>query len=306
MESASIHNKDLGNFVLIAAFAVIAMLPSYFGGIPIGNDQSQHYQFAWTVYDSVRSGDVYPSLAKETNRQFGDYGLRFYPPLTYYSLSLVYFIVQDWYFASLIAFTLVFFIGGLGIYLWARDELGPTPALIAALIYILAPYHLNQIYNNFLLAEFFAAAIIPFCFLYLTRLCRAGGWINALGLTIAYAALILTHLPTTILCSLTMGLYTLFLLRRSAVMTTATKLAASVMSALLMTSFYWSRWLPELQWIKHSTSKYFAATWDYSSNFLLRPSHFINFATDESNLWFADALLLVTLVIALPTAAYLL
>ncbi len=305
MASATTHHKNLGHFILIAAFAIIAMMPSYFGGVPIANDQAQHYQFAWTIYDSVRAGDIYPSLAGETNHQFGDLGLRFYPALTYYSLSLVYFVVQDWYFASLIAFTLVFLFGSVGIYLWARDELGPTQALIAAFVYTLAPYHLNQIYNNFLLAEFFATAIIPFCFLYLTRVCRDGRWINVVGLTIAYAALILTHLPVTILCSMAMGLYALFLLRKTDLLTTASKLAVSVLSAVVMTSFYWSRWLPELQWIKHSTSKYFAATWDYSANFLLRPSHFTNLADDASNLWFADAMLLVTLLIALPTVIYL-
>ena len=305
MASATIHNTNLGHFILIGAFAIIAMMPSYFGGVPVANDQEQHYQFAWTIYDSVRAGDVYPSLSGETNHQYGDYGLRFYPPLTYYALSLVYFVVQDWYFTSLIAFTLVFLLGSIGIYLWARDELGPTQALIAALIYTLAPYHLNQIYNNFLLAEFFATAIIPFCFLFLTRLCRNGRWVNVVGLTIAYATLILTHLPLTILCSLAMGLYALLLLRKTDLVTTMVKLAISVLSALVMTSFYWSRWLPELQWIKHSTSKYFATTWDYSSNFLLRPSHFTNFADDASNLWFADAMLLVMLLTSLPTLIYL-
>ena len=298
-------NRNLGHFILIAAFSIIAMLPSYFGGVPVANDQTQHYQFAWTIYDSVRAGDIYPSLAGETNHKFGDVGLRFYPPLTYYWLSLIYFVVHDWYFASLVAFTFVFFLGGVGIYLWARDDLGPTHGLIAALIYTLAPYHLNQIYNNFLLAEFFATAVIPFCFLFLARVCRDATWINVAGLTIAYATLILTHLPMTVLCSLAMGLYAFLLLRKTGFVQTMVKLTVSVLSAVTMTSFYWSRWLTEMPWIKLSTPKYFAAMWDYSANFLLRPSHFTDFANDSSNLWFADAMLVVMLLIAIPTVIYL-
>ena len=297
--------KKFSNYVLIAAFSVIAMMPAYLGGIPIANDQSQHYQFAGTVCDAIVNGNIYPSLSGETNHGFGDVGIRFYPPLTYYCLSLIYLVVRDWYFASLIAFTLVFFFGAAGVYLWARDELGPTQALIAALIYTLAPYHLNQIYNNFLLAEFFATAIIPFCFLFLTRVCRDGRWINVAGLTATYALLILTHLPMTILFSLAMGMYALFLLKKPGILSTISKLVGSVVAALLMTSFYWSRWVPELELIKHSTSKYFSSTWDYSSNFLLRPSHFTDIANDSSNLWFADAILIVTLLIMVPTAIYL-
>ena len=61
------HKKNLGHFILIAAFSIVAMMPSYWSGVPVANDQAQHYQFAWTVYDSVRSGEIYPSLAGETN-----------------------------------------------------------------------------------------------------------------------------------------------------------------------------------------------------------------------------------------------
>ena len=117
---------------LILLFAVIAMAPAYFNGVPSGNDQAQHYQFAWTVYESVKAGDIYPAYAPDTNHGFGDYGLRFYPPLTYYGLAITYALVQDWYFASLIAFTLVFFLGGLGVFLWARTEFERPQALIAA------------------------------------------------------------------------------------------------------------------------------------------------------------------------------
>ena len=296
----------IGRIGLIAAFAIVAMLPAYFSGIPAGNDQSQHFQFANTIYSSIRSGDLYPSFAAETNHGFGDYGIRFYPPLTYYALSAAYFVVGDWYIASLAVFTLVFFCGGLGIYLWAREEFGPTQSLIAALLYTFAPYHLNQLYNNALFAEFFATAIIPVCFLLLTRVCRKAGWLDALALAVVYSLLILTHLPLTILCSLAMGIYCLFMLRGSALVSALPKLSFSVSAAVAMTAFYWSRFLPELDWITHSSPKYFSTIWDYRTNFLLVPDHFLKFGEDVLNLWFADILLVATLLVTIPTAVYLL
>src|SRR5437879_1881850 len=108
------------------------MVPVFVWGLPSGNDQSQHYQFAVSVYESLKAGDLYPSFTAWTNHGFGDYGLRFYPPLTYYVLAGLRFVTGDWYFASMIALTLVFFVGALGVYLWTRDLFDERTALIAA------------------------------------------------------------------------------------------------------------------------------------------------------------------------------
>ncbi len=292
------------HLLLILAMSIIAMAPAFWYGVPSGNDQTQHYQFAWTVYDSAASGDVYPTHAEATNHGLGDYGLRFYPPLTYYAMSAVYAVVRDWYFASLLSFTLVFFAGGVGIYLWAREEFEPPQALIAAMLYTFAPYHLNEIYNNFLLAEFFATAILPFCFLYISRVCRRDRWGDVAALAAAYALLILTHLPLTIVGSIGMGVYALMLRRRGDLAASIGRLAIAALSGVVMTAFYWSRWLPELGWIAHASPRYFATTWDYRSNFLLVPDHFLKFGEDALNLWFADIMLAVMLIVAVPTLVF--
>lgn len=286
---------------MIAVFAVVAMLPMYFYGVPGGNDQQQHYQFAWTVYRSVSAGELYPSVDGETNRGFGDVGLRFYPPLTYYVLAFGYGLTGDWLFASLVAFTLVFFMGGLGVYLWAREELDRETALIAGAVYTFASYHLNLIYTNGLMAEFFASAIVPFCFLFLTRLCRRGGWIDVLGLSTTFALLILTHLPITILGSIAMCVYALLLTSRKNLLRVAPQSLTSAALALAMSAFYWARMLPELDWVKHSSHKYFDDTWSYAANYLLYPSHFTRFGEDALNLWLADMMLVATILIAVPS-----
>jgi len=303
--SLATNNNSFRDIAFIALFSFAAMAPAYFYGIPGGNDQWQHLQFAWTVHDSVSNGDLYPSFAASTNHGFGDYGLRFYPPLTYYLLAGVYAVLGDWFFAVLIGFTLAFFAGGVGVYLWTKDEFGQRQALIAAAIYTFAPYHLNQFYNNALFAEFFAMAVLPFCFLFLTRVCRRGSLVDICGLATAYALLILTHLPLTILGSLAMAIFGLVLLQRSSLFPTVAKSLAAIVSAVVMTAFYWSRWLPEMAWLKHASPAYFSTTWDYRSNFLLLPDHFLKFGEDALNLWFADLMLVVTLLIAIPAIVYL-
>jgi len=291
--------------VLIAAFALVAMLPMYFCGVTGGNDQAQHYQFAWTVYESLKSGEIYPSLAGGTNHGFGDVGLRFYPPLTYYILAAAYGALGDWYYATMLAFTLVFFAGGVGIYLWASEELDRETSLIAAAIYTFAPYHLNLIYTNGLMAEFFATAILPFCFLYLTRICRGGRWLDVVAFAVAFALLVLTHLPLTIIGAIAMAVYALVLIKKETWLAAIGKCFSAAALAAAMTAFYWTRMLPELDWVKHSSQKYFETTWSYAANYLLIPSHFTRFGEDALNLWLADLMLFATLLIAIPSMVWL-
>ena len=293
------------NYLIIAALSVAAMMPMYMFGVTGGNDQPQHYQFAWTVYRSVSDGEVYPGFAAETNRGFGDVGLRFYPPLTYYVLAAGYFVTADWYYASLAAFTLVFFAGALGVYLWARDEIGGEAALVAAGLYTFAPHHLNLIYTNALMAEFFASAVLPFCFLFVTRVLRSGGWLNVVGLTLSYALLVLTHLPTTIIGTIALALFTLALVRVKGSLSVLVRLFAAGSLSAAMTAFYWLRMITELDWVKHSSEKYFSNTWNYKANFLLLPGHFTSADDQTLNLWLGDLMLIAMVLLIVPAAVYL-
>ena len=54
------------------------------------------------------------------------------------------------------------------------------------------------------------------------------------------------------------------------------------------------------------SARYFSTTWDYSANFLLVPGHWLNFGDDVLNLWFADLMLIVSLLTVVPTLAYVL
>ena len=284
----------------IAAFAVVALLPMYWFGLPSGNDQSQHYQFAWTVYYSVGNGDVYPSFAPQTNHGFGDYGIRFYPPVTYYVLAALRFVTGNWYLATLVALTLVFFVGALGVYVWARELIDERTALIAAALYSFIPYHLNEIYNNYLLAEFFATAILPWCFVFLDRAVRRPSARNTLALAASCALLVLTHLPLTLIGGTAMAIYAMTLLRRDTALRQIGMLLSAAVFTLAMTAFYWSRWVPEMAWITHNTPRYFSTTWDFRTNFLLVPSHWTHFGENALNLWFADLMLFVSVLLAVP------
>lgn len=289
------------HLLLVAVLSLLAISSSLYYGITTGNDFRQHFQFAQTIHDSLLSGDIYPSFSSEPNGGLGDVGLRFYPPLTYYVLSGFSFICGDWFSAAMATFVIILFAGGAGLYLWAREGLSPTHALLAAAIYTFAPYHINLIYNGALLAEFAATAILPFCFYFVTRVCRQGSMLNVIGLAFSYSILVLTHLPSTIIVSICLAIYAILLLERRTVIATLSKLAAAVIVAVISSSFYWVRMLTEINWLKHSESTYFSGSFSYRANFLFAPQNILNFGDDLLNLWVADLMLLAAILVTVPS-----
>lgn len=291
--------------MVIAVFATLAMASSFYRGITTGNDYRQHFQFAHSISSSIVSHEFYPSFAYAANEGLGDVALRFYPPLTYYVLSVMEILSGNWYFAALSTFWLIFFIGGVGVFLLCREGMSREVSLAASAIYTFAPYHLNEIYNNFLLAEFGATAVLPFCFLFVARVCKQGGWRNCAGLAAAYGLLILTHLPLTIIGSITLALFALFMLERERPLRSFVQLSISVAGGLLLSSFYWIRMARELSWLKHSDPAYFSDLFSFDRNFLFQPVNWTNFSDDILNLWLADLMLVAMIAISIPSAIYL-
>src|SRR5436190_2485814 len=281
-------------------FAILAVAPMLIRGIPGGNDAVQHHEFAQHVVDAIRAGEWFPHFAGNANHGFGDVGLRVYPPLSYYALAIAYFAVGDWYTAGIAVFFLIFLIGGVGVFLWSREFFDVNSSLAAAAIYSLAPFHLNEIYNNFLYAEFAAGAILPFCFLFLTRVIRDSNLHNILFLSISYAFLISTHLPITIIGSIALALYAVAMIRLSS-LATYVRLGVSVIVSLLLSSFYWVRMITEMQMVKHSQPKYFANIWSYNENFLFSSRTFTDFLNDGQSLWFGDLIFAATILICIPS-----
>ena len=256
---------DLG---IILFFSILVTLPMYLKGIGGGNDMPQHFQFAQTYYEALLNGNFYPSWAYQPNYGYGDVSVRFYPPLTYYCLAFFRILSGNWFDATCLTFLALFFASGVGIYLWAKEWFTAKASLVGALVYIFLPYHLNQIYRASMLAEFAAAAILPFCFLYAARVCQKGRLTDICGLALSFALLILTHLPTTVMASLTLFLYCLFSLKKTTYFQTIFKLAVSVLISLLLSSFYWVKMVTELNFVKHNTEAFSTDYYSFKSHFI--------------------------------------
>src|SRR5215204_167774 len=200
--------------LILAAVSVAIVLPVFFNGIPYGYDLPHHYQCAMTFYEGFQIGDFYPAWSLHRNFGYGGMESRLYPPVSHYSLAVAYYFTGSWHLASWLIFTIFTFLGALAVYLWAKEYLPARQAVFAGCFYALMPYHLNQLYNTFFYAEFVGSAILPFSFYFVVRVCRRGKASDVIGLAVSFAALVLTHLPLTVIGSLCLGIYALTHLRR--------------------------------------------------------------------------------------------
>ncbi len=291
---------------LILFVSLLLTLPIYINGIPRGNDLPQHFQFALTFFDSLQAGDPVPSLGATANHGFGDVGVRFYPPLSYLVLAGLRIVVGSWHEAATLAFGLWFFLGGLGIYLWSRERFSEGASVAAAFVYMIAPYHVNELYNASLFAEFAAAGILPFCFWLVSRLCRSPDRLSTAGLAVAYALLVLTHLPTAILGSVGLVVFALASLTREKWMTSMLALASAVGGGVLLSGYYLVRMATELEFVNHTASRFVEKAYDFRLNFIASYLYLPAEAYNDGSQWFGDMLALTAFCLFVPSLVFFL
>jgi hypothetical protein len=288
-------NKGRVALVIIAAVAILA--PALIYGVPSNRDLFNHFRFALPFYDSLRSGHLYPAWLAESNSGYGDPSFRFYPPALYYLLALARALARNWYAATLLTFVLLSVLAGLGMYFWTRSILPANTAMWAAILYTLAPYHVNQLYQAFMIAEYAGAAVLPFAFGFVERVCRHRRMRDVAGLAATYAVLVLTHLPLSVIGSIALLLYALVRIDKHHGIATLKQLATAAVLGLAASAIYWSRMITELHWIGLNDVAP-DATVDYRHNFL-----FSTFSPDNLNVWWMNILTATTLLLFVPVIA---
>ncbi|HEY0323732.1 MAG TPA: 6-pyruvoyl-tetrahydropterin synthase-related protein [Pyrinomonadaceae bacterium] len=283
--------------VLVAA-TMLPLIPIIKNGVPTGADMMNHYRFGVTFYDALRTGHLYPGWLASSNLEYGDPSVRFYPPVLYYLMAASRALTGDWFAATLPVFAVLTLLGVCGAYFWARAFVEPRFAVWAGLFYAIAPYRINESLEHFLLAEYAGGAALMFAFGFVEHICRNKRWSDVAGLSAAYAMLILTHLPLTVMGSLMLCLYALLRIERKAFWATVSRLGLGVLIGLAASSRYWVMMVSELGWIRAGTQ---APTgwYDYRNNFL-----FTDFAY-SAPVWWTNYIALATIVMFIPIVVLL-
>ena len=236
-------------------------LPIVLGGFRQTADMQSHLHFARAFRAGIAVGDLYPGWASD-NLGFGSVGIRFYPPVTPFVSAILHVASGNWHFAFSLSMFIWMVVGCFGVYLLVREWSTPAYGIFAGILYAVVPYHIAEVYRFFLYAEFAGLAVVPFCFLFLTRLCRRGSWGDVAPLALSFSVLILTHIPLTLMTAFSLLVYIPIAIDRSRWKAVSLQLFSSGIVVLCATACYWIRIVTELLWVAHADTRYTIAGYE--------------------------------------------
>jgi hypothetical protein len=216
MESRSRLSKRLGILSALIVMTAIATLPFFVigedqkvgccgGEAPVTHDSWMHFNQMRAFYRGLESGRIHPRWDDQTHGGYGAPTLAFYPPGAYYLTSLFYFLTRDWSKTWIGFYWLASFASAAVIYWYARRTMSRSASLIAAAVYVFAPYHLINQYQRGAMAEFLSFVWTPLVLLFAERLCDTGSadgqspkrtLLNFAGLSASFGAFLWSHPPT--------------------------------------------------------------------------------------------------------------
>jgi hypothetical protein len=194
--------------------AVLLMAPTLLLGTHATHSSPQNVLWAAQFADQFRAGILYPRWMPQSFEGLGGPSFYFYAPVVFWVDALVSVLSANLLTISArlaLTSTLILWASGLAMHAWLRRVApGGWAALLGAIGYMAAPYHLLDHYLRGAFAEFTAYALLPLVLLGIRLIAdgrRGGPAVLALG----YAGLAMSHLPTALLASVTaIPFYVLF------------------------------------------------------------------------------------------------
>lgn len=246
-------NKKIASALLTVIILLIITIPSF--NILLNNQypsmhDDQHIARLYLLDQGIKQGSWYPRWVGGLGFGFGYPLYNFYPPFIYYLAEIFHLVGFSYLWSIKLVIIFGFILCALGIYWFIRELIGRWSAILGAVIYTYFFYHAVVIYVRGALAEFLTLVILPFLFLFLTRLSKKPTLKNSLLFAVFFALLILTHPLIAFPSLFFIGFGGLFYL-----ITTKEKrqfikfFSFGFLMGLLLSSFFW---LPSIVERKHT------------------------------------------------------
>ncbi len=203
--------RKINLLFLLLIISLLPLISLLRAGTYESGDFSINIYKSMAFYQSLREGIIFPQWAGQLNATYGYPLFIFTYPLPYYIISLFHFFHFS-FIASLKLLLATSYIGsGIAMYYWIKEESGKTPAFLAAIFYLFAPYHLVDIHFRISIGEIVSFALLPFLFLSITKWMKYGliKWFYIITLGIFF--LLLCNQAISLIAIPITGLYALFL-----------------------------------------------------------------------------------------------
>ena len=195
--------------LLVAAVATLASAPYLIYGAPYGADMHIHLSWSHQFARQLWSGEAYPRWLIDLNGGAGSPAFLYYAPFPFYVSGIFGPLLCPGCRAEThlaIGLWLMLLASGITFYAFARRYGGPWMAAAGAVVYMLLPYHYEiDLWRRFAYGEVAAYVWMPLILLALDKAVEDRRYLPACA--IAYAGLLLSHLPAALLFSLLLAAY---------------------------------------------------------------------------------------------------
>ncbi|HET9529621.1 MAG TPA: 6-pyruvoyl-tetrahydropterin synthase-related protein [Blastocatellia bacterium] len=203
------------------------------------HDMPNHLAVMESFDKMLKEGIIYPRWLPDINNGYGNATMNFYPPGFYYITSLFNLVFGDWT-VTIFAISVLGLAGsGLAMYFLCIQFYGRIASAVAAVFYMLLPYHLLELYWRGAMPEYVGFILIPMIIYFSNRTGTEGRARDYAGLGLLYGLHLLIHFPVSYLLTYTLALYTLIWAVREKDPKIAVRIAAGMVLGLMMAAIYW-------------------------------------------------------------------
>lgn len=180
-------------YLLVILIGVIPLFDLLHSGLPLTHDGQDHVARIANFYQNLAEGVIVPRWAPFLNWGFGHPILMFLYPLPSYVASLFHFLGFSLIDSIKIVFGVGFIASGLAMYLWIQNFLGKNAGIVAATLYMFAPYRFIDLYVRGAIGEHVAFIFMPLIFYNMYLLSKKISKWYLLGGSLSLAGLLLSH-----------------------------------------------------------------------------------------------------------------
>ena len=239
-----IFNKNkLIPYFIIALISLISLIPFFSMNLSFCNEARIHIARIVSVKQIISEGVFPPFISYKHMCGFG-YALNiFYGALTTYIPIIISYITKSEIIALKVYTLLVVALSGFTMFNFVKyivkdDKKSSLIALIAAIIYILAPYKLTNIYSRNAVGEYTAFIFIPMVFQGLYSLLNSKKDRKEYYIAIGAIGLILSHTITTIYVAVFSVIYIIINFKKIKNLNVWKKIFINILIILSITAFY--------------------------------------------------------------------
>lgn len=299
------HKTLLAVAALVISIVVAA--PFFFSRHSLGNSSKEGIKVVQThdlgnllpmmeQYDKgLRSGVLYPRWTPEWNKGYGTATFNFYPPFLFYLTTLVHAALTDWVDTVFVISALSLAASGLAFYFLSRTFYSKLASSIAALVYMLLPFHQMDLYWRGGITQYVGYVFLPLVVYFAFKLGSEGGarYYAAFGFT--HGLYILTHLPVSYIFTYVLVFYALVWGAKEKDLRILLRLAGGIALALLVSAIYWLPAALEAKYAYEWTTK----TFPYHETYISLAPLTDTFGQLIQDIFTFHALALITVILVL-------